>query len=244
MKKGVFYLLFLVLIACSGEDSCFSPKGTEVTEKQLVYGFHTIDIPMNVTVEIIPSDEYKIEIHSFSNRINALSFLVKDSILTIKNEVNCSMLKSYETAFLKVYTPILKEIHSRTQFKVFSKDTLRFPELFLYSSIPNEKSASTHFELKINNQKVTIEDNQVGYFDLSGKTAMLNIGFYGANSVLQAKALKAAHIKVYHRSNQNIHLFPITKLEGTIASVGHIFLYNKPDTLDVNRLYSGEIFFK
>lgn len=244
MKKEVLYLLFLLLVACSGEDSCFSSKGAEITEKHLVSGFHTIDIPMNVTVEIIPSDEYKIEIHSYSNRISALSFLVKDSILTIKNDVSCSMLKSYETALLKVHTPVLKEIHSRTQFKVFSKDTLRFPELFLYSSIPNEKSASTHFELKIKNQKIAIEDNQVGYFDLSGQTEMLNIGFYGANSVLEAKTLKAHHIKVYHRSNQNMHLFPIAKLEGTIASVGHIYLYNKPDTLDINRLYSGDVVFK
>jgi len=244
MKKSVLYLVLLFLVACSSEDACFSSKGNEVSEIHPVSGFHTIEIPMNVSVEIIPDNQSIVEINSFENRIGSLQFYVKDSVLTIINDLSCSILKSYETAVLKIHTPVLRKIHSKTQFKVYSKDTLHFPDLFLYSSIPNEKSASTHFDLKINNKKLSIEDNQVGYFELKGKTDFLKIGFYGANSILDAKALKAQEIEVYHRSNQNMHLFPIKKIKGTIASVGHIYLYNKPDTLDVNQLYSGALIFK
>ncbi|HLW62705.1 MAG TPA: DUF2807 domain-containing protein [Flavobacterium sp.] len=244
MKKSIVLLLLLIIAGCSGEDACFSKKGDTVSQENFIAAFHTIDIPMNVSAEIIPSENYKLEIHSFENRIEILSFSVKDSVLTIKNDLSCTMLKSYETALLKIHSPTLKEIHSRTQFRVYSSDTLRYPDLFLISSIPNEESASTHFDLKINNQKLAIEDNQVAFFELKGKTDFFDIGFYGANSTLDARHLIAKKINVYHRSNQNIHLFPKNNIQGTIASVGHIYLYNKPDTLEISRLYSGEVIYK
>src|SRR5690554_7157045 len=142
MKKSIV-LLLLVLAGCSGEDACFSEKGAAVQQENSVAAFHIVDIPMNVSAEIIPSEEYKLEIHSFENRIDALSFSVIDSVLTIKNDISCQMLKSYETAVLKIHSPTLKEIRSRTQFRVFSNDTLRYPELFLISSIPNRSEEHT-----------------------------------------------------------------------------------------------------
>lgn len=243
MKKAIVFLVFIIL-GCSGEDACFSKKGDAVIEENSVSAFHTIDIPMNVSAEIIPSSQYKLEIHSFKNRIAAINFSVSDSVLTIKNEISCSMLKSYETAILKIYTPTLKRINSRTQFRVFSNDTLRFPDLYLYSSIPKEESASTNFDLKINNKKLTIEDNQVGVFRLKGKTDLFYVQLYGANGMVKAEQFIAKTVDVYHRSNQNIHLFAKNKLQGTIASVGNIYLYNKPDTVQINRLYKGDVVYK
>ena len=243
MKKSIVFLMFLIF-GCSSEDGCFSKKGDAVTKIETLAGFHTIDIPMNVAVEIIPNNESKLEIHSFENRISALSFSVKDSVLIITNEVSCEMLKSYETAVLKIHTPTLKLIKSRTQFKVYSNDTLRFPDLYLYTSIPNEESASTEFDFKINNKKITIEDNQVGMFHLRGKTDLFHVQLYGANGMVKAENLNAKTVDVYHRSNQNIHLFAKNKIQGTIASIGNIYLYNKPDTVQINRLYKGDVIYK
>ncbi|MBA5792252.1 DUF2807 domain-containing protein [Flavobacterium sp. xlx-214] len=243
MKKSIVFLMFLIF-GCSSEDGCFSKKGDAVTKIETLAGFHTIDIPMNVSVEIIPNNESKLEIHSFENRISALSFSVKDSVLIITNEVSCEMLKSYETAVLKIHTPTLKRINSHTQFNVYSNDTLRYPSLYLLTSVPNESGASTHFNLKLNSQKITVEDNQVGYFELKGKVNELDVKLYGGNGTVDAKQLRAKYVNIYHRSNQNIHLFPINKLEGIIASVGNVYLYNKPDTVSIERLYTGNVFYK
>src|SRR5690606_27266 len=141
--------------------------------------------------EIVPSVDYKMEINSFENRIAGISFSVADSVLTIKNEISCQMLKSYETAVLKIYSPNLKRINSRTQFNVISNDTLRYPNLYLLTSIPNEESASTNFNLKVNNNSVIVEDNQVGSFVLKGKTNVLDVKLYGANGSVDAKLLNA-----------------------------------------------------
>lgn len=243
MKK-IFFLSSILIIGCSGEDACFSKKGDAVSVINNVEAFHTVDIPMNVSAEIIPSNVFKLEIHSHENRIDAVHFSVTDSILKISNEISCEMLKSYETAQLKIYTPILKRIHSRTQFQVFSNEVLTYPNLYLLTSIPNEESASTHFKLKLNNESITVEDNQVGYFQLSGKTNVLDVQLYGANGVVDAKDLEATNVKLYHRSNQNIHLFPVEKIEGTLYSVGNAYLYHKPDIVNVTKLYTGSVFYK
>lgn len=243
MKKSIV-LLLLIIAGCAGEDACFSKKGAAVSQQHQLQGFHTVDIPMNVSAEIIPNDTYKMQIESFENRIDAISFSVKDSILTIKNEISCQMLKSYETAVLKIYTPNLKRIHSRTQFNVVSNDTLRYPNLYLLTSIPNEESASTNFDLKLNNNSVTVEDNQVGSFVLKGKTNVLDVKLYGANGSVDAKLLNAKTVLSYHRSNQNIHVFAKNKIEGVIASVGNIYVYNKPDTVKIERLYTGNVIYK
>lgn len=243
MKKSIA-LLLLIIAGCSGEDACFSKKGNAITQQHQLQGFHTVDIPMNVSAEIIPDIEYKLEIDSYENRIDAISFVVKDSVLTILNDVSCELLKSYETAVLKIHTPTLKRINSRTQFNVYSTDTLRFPDLYLLTSIPKEESASTAFDFKINNKKITVEDNQVGLFLLKGKTDVLDVQLYGANGSVKAESLTAKTVDVYHRSNQNIHLFAKNKIQGTIASVGNIYLYNKPDTVQLTRLYTGDVVYK
>lgn len=243
MKKSIV-LLLLIVAGCAGEDACFSKKGDVVSQEYQLQGFHTIDVPKNVSVEIIPSTTFKMEINSFENRIAAISFSVADSVLTIKNEISCQMLKSHETAVLKIYSPTLKRINSRTQFNVISNDTLRYPNLYLLTSIPNEESASTNFNLKLNNKSVIVEDNQVGSFVLKGKTNLLDIKLYGANGSVDAKLLNAKTVLTYHRSNQNIHVFAKNKLEGVIASVGNVYVYNKPDTLKIERLYTGNVIYK
>ena len=164
--------------------------------------------------------------------------------MTIQNNVSCELLKGYETAVLKIHMPTLKRINSRTQFSVYSNDTLRFPDLYLLTSIPEEESASTTFDFKINNQKITVEDNQVGLFLLKGKTDILDVKLYGANGSVDAKLLNAKTVLSYHRSNQNIHVFAKNKLEGVIASVGNIYVYNKPDTVKIERLYTGDVVYK
>jgi len=244
MKKQVVLFLGWMFMGCSGEDACFSKQGDEVLQTHQLQGFHTIDIPMNVSVDIVQHPEFKMDIHSFENRIDAISFAIKDSVLVIQNDISCEMLKSYETATLKIYSPHLKAIHSRTQFKVFSSDTLRYPNLYLLTSIPNQSSASTNFDLKVNNKKLFIEDNQVGYFQISGKTNLLNIQLYGGNGVVDATNLKANVVQTFHRSNQNIHVWAKNKIEATIASIGNIYIYSKPDTIKVETLYKGNLIFK
>lgn len=245
MKKSIGFVVMvsLLMISCSEDSNCFSRKGDAISQTAVLSSFDEIDIPMHTRVQLVPSNEYKMEIHSYENFIGHIEYSVLNKRLVITNDFSCTMLHSSETAFLKIYSPNIKSIDSKTQFEVFSKDTLHYPELRLKTSFPSE-SASTHFNLLVDNEYIYTEDNQVAKFELKGKTNVLDIKLFGANGIVEARNLKADTIYFYHRSNQNIHVFPLKYLEGTIGSIGNVYCYNRPDSLKINKLYKGGLIFK
>lgn len=242
MNRFLTFLLFILsgtIHSCSEENSCFQSSGKEVTEMIYLNAFSNIDIPAGVDVELIPSSEYKLEIQSYENRIHNFHSEIKNKTLVIENdETNCSLLHRYKTATLKIHTPTLDSIFSRTQFNVYSKEVLTYPRLFIISSLPHYPSSS--FDLKIENEYIEIEDNLVGYFKMVGKTDQLSVLFYGGSSTVDARNLKAASVYLYHRSNNHIQLHPIYKIEGSLLSTGDAQLFNCPDQMDISLLYKGK----
>ena len=244
MKKSIVFVVMvsLLMISCSEDSNCFSRKGDAVSQTAVLPSFDEIEIPMHTRVQLVPSDEYKMEIHSYENYIDHLEYSVLNNRLVITNEFSCTMLHSSETAFLKIYSPNIKSIDSKTQFEVFSKDTLHYPQLRLKTSFTSE-SASSYFNLLINNDYIYIEDNQVAKFELRGKTKILDIKLFGANGVVEGRNLVADTVYFYHRSNQNIHVLPVKYLDGIIGSVGNVYSYHLPDDVNVNQLYTGQLFY-
>lgn len=225
--KSVKYLLFLLIFtACNPDGECLKSAGSAVSQTLDVNPFHTIDIPKGFEVEIIQSNHYQVDINSFKNRIDQITTHVNDSILTIENYNDCSLIHRQKAGKITIYTPTLHTIKSRTQFRIYSSDTLTFPNLFIISSLP-ENSASSEIDLIINNQSVAIEDNKAAYFKLSGKTQRFDISLYGGSPTVNAKDLLSNEIHFYHRSSNNIHLYPLDFVEGQLVSTGNAILYNK-----------------
>ena len=225
--KSIKYLLFLfVFTACNPDGNCLKSAGNAVSQTIETNPFHTIDIPKGVEVKIIQSNEYQIDIHSFKNRIDQITAQVNDSILTIENLNDCDLIHDPKVAKITIHTPTLHTIKSRTQFRIYSLDTLTFQNLFIISSLP-ENSASSEIDLIINNQSVAVEDNKAAYFKLSGKTQRFDVSLYGGSPAVNAKDLLANEIHFYHRSSNNIHLHPLDFIEGQVVSTGNAILYNK-----------------
>lgn len=244
MEKHLFILIiFFVFSSCSKEGGCFTSKGESTRQNFSLSEFHAIEIPMNVSVQIIPSDEHKMEIHSYENIISTIQYCISNDKLVITQSSDCSMLHSYQNALIKIYAKNIHTIESKTQFSVTSLDTITYPYLTLKTSFPTE-SASTHFDLIVDNESVYVEDNQVGFFKLSGKTKKLEAKLFGGNGVVNARDLVADAVAIYHRSNQNIHVKPIKVLDAIIGSVGNVYVYQIPDSVKVERLYSGDIIYK
>lgn len=243
MKYFVYLVfVFLIFTSCNNGDSCFSNSGDSVTQTLGLPSFDVIDIPKGFTVEIIESSQSKIEIESKENYLSNLDFQVQDSQLTMTNSMSCSMFHSYEIAKIRIYTPTLKKIISRTQLKVSSVGTLRFPELFVITSI--EDGASSSIDLNIDNNVLRIEDNQVGYFKISGKTTWLDIALYGGNGRVEAQNLNAFDCTLFQRSNNDILIRPENKLAGTIYATGNVISFSKPNEVDVKEMYKGKLIYK
>lgn len=242
--KYFVYLFFVSLIftSCNTKDSCFAKAGDQVTQTIGLPSFDVIDIPQGFTVEIIESIDSKIEIESKENYLSNLDFQVNDSQLMMTNAMSCSMFHSYEIAKVRIYTPTLKKIISRTQLRVSSVGTLKFPELYVITSV--DTGASSEIDLKVDNAILRIEDNQVGFFKISGKTIWLDIALYGGNGRVEAQDLYAQDCTFFQRSSNDIFVRPEKKLSGTIYATGNVFSYTKPIEVDVKEMYKGKLIYK
>lgn len=244
MKKLLCYcVVFLTLISCGDNDSCLEKSGDAVFETIELASFSKIDIPKGVAVELVESSESKIEITSKENYLPNLDFKILNDELVVRNNSNCSMLHDYKLATLRIYTPTLSKIVSRTQFEVSSVGILHFPELFVITSL-EEESASSKINLEIDNHTFKIEDNQVGYFKISGRTIWFDVALYGGNGRVEAQDLVTKDCTFYQRSNNDILVQANNKLVGTIYSVGNILVFNKPDTVEVTQKYTGKLIYK
>ncbi|WP_177761093.1 GIN domain-containing protein [Flavobacterium sp. I3-2] len=243
MKHFLFILLVVTTFSsCTKEGSCFSDSGNSVSKTLSLSAFDVIDIPKGFTVEIIESNESKIEIDSKESYLANLDFQIQNNQLTITNSMSCSMLHSYEIAKVRIYTPTLKKIISRTQLKVSSVGILRFPELTIITS--SDEGASSKVDLQIENNVLRVEDNQVGYFKISGKTIWLDIAFYGGSGRLEAQNLEAFDCTFFQRSNNDILVKAENKLSGTIYATGNVIVFNKPNEVDVTEKYKGKLIYK
>lgn len=243
MKNIFTLILLLIFAACSKDENCLKSAGEERVKTTQTNAFHTIDIPKGVEIEIVQSDEYQLKIESFEHRIDQINLQVNDSILTIENLNACGIIHRQKVGKITISTPTLKKIISRTQFEVYAKDTLTFPNISIISSL-SENSASSTFNLTFDNQSVTVEDNEIGYFDLSGKTKHLILSLYGGSTTVDARNLQADVINFFHRSTHHVHLFPVHSIEGTLASTGNVYLYNKAAEEVFTQKYTGRVIYQ
>lgn len=243
MKNVFIVTLLIILSACSIDESCLKSAGEERVKKTQTNAFHTIDIPKGVEVEIIQSDEYQLKIESFEHRIDQINAQVNDSILTIENLNTCGIIHRQKTGKITISTPTLKKIISRTQFDVYAKDTLTFPNISIISSL-SENSASSTFDLTFNNRSVTIEDNEIAYFYLAGKTDRFTASLYGGSTTVDARNLQANIVSFFHRSTHHVHLYPIYYIEGVLASTGNVYLHNKAAEEVFTQKYTGQVIYQ
>lgn len=211
--------------------------------EQHTTAFSEIKIPKNVSAQIIQDSIYKIKIYAKKDLIQHIHFQIKNHCLNIENSALCQMFQSSENAFIQIHTPNLSKISSETQHRIFSTDTLYFPNISLINNTI-KKVPSTHFDLILNNNSVYVEDNQIAKFELKGKTKKLNIAFYGGNCSLHAKHFQADSIQLYHRSNQHLYVYPTEIIEGSILSTGNVYAKYKPKKINVQQAYTGALIFE
>lgn len=241
MNKLVLIILTIFLFGCSDEGSdCFKKEGDKVWREVSVESFSRIHISAGIELIVKEGENQKIQVEAGKNLIDDILVEVLDGELRISNENGCEMLRNYHIAKVYVETPVLNKIYSSSQYSIRSEGVLRFPELSLESGIV-EDTPSSIFELEIENEKLIINDNISSVFKIKGSTVQLEINFWGSNGRFEGGNLMANQVYIYHRSTNDIHVFPIERISGTIASTGNLVLKNLPPIVEVNQLYTGHI---
>jgi hypothetical protein len=141
----------------------------------------------------------------------------------------------------------LEEIYSKTDRNISSNGVLSFTNLTVLSldkDADGESGAGTgDFILNINNSTLTIGNNNVSRFYLSGQTINANFNFYFGDGRIEAQNLIAQNVGVYHRGSNDMIVNPIQSVTGVLNSTGNLILKHVPLTVDLEVLYQGNVIY-
>ena len=238
-------LFLLVLTSCNNDitPECFEKMGAIVTYSTAVPDFTAINLSLGVELVITEGPEQKVSIQTGENIKQYITADVKDGKLYLTNAVDCNWVRDYKSTTVYVTTPHLEQIYSASQFAVKSNGVLTFPSLSLQSGIFSETASGT-FELDVNCQNLSIDDNQACYYVINGTVENLVVNFYSGDARFNGSNLVARKLQVFHRSTNDIIANVQQEVTGTLYSTGNLLLKNHPPVVTVNRIYTGQVVYE
>jgi len=248
MKHKVYNiacLLLLVLTSCNNDltPECFEKMGSVVTYDIPVPDFTAINLALGIELIVTEGPEQKVSIQTGENIKQYIKAEVRDGKLYLTNAVGCNWVRDYKSTTVYVTTPHLEQIYSASQFAVKSNGVLTFPSLSLQSGIFSETASGT-FELDVNCQNLSIDDNQACYYVINGAVENLSVNFYSGDARFDGSNLVAQKIWVFHRSTNDIIANVQQEVTGTLYSTGNLVLKNHPPVVTVNRIYTGQVVYE
>ncbi len=123
---------------------------------------------------------------------------------------------------------------------------MTYPTLGLLSEDFNEAVDFTvgDFRLSINSESLDITSNNISSFYIDGEVDDLFVGFFSGSGRFEGENLIAQNVDVNHRGSNDIIVNPQASLTGILRGTGNIISVNEPPIVDVERIYTGQLFFE
>ncbi|MTE25937.1 head GIN domain-containing protein [Winogradskyella ouciana] len=245
MKKLILFTFGLLLIACDTENAldCFQTSGNIIQKEYDLDGFDKITV-MERSQLYISEGDYAIVLETGENLLNDIDIRVFEGRLVIENENACNITRDYGVTKVFVTAPNITEIRNSSGLKVISENTLTYPNLTLLSEDLEEEDAfhiDGDFQLDLNVANLTITQNGLSNFFLTGSVTNLDLNFLMGDARFEGRNLTVENADVYHRGTNDIIINPQQQLTGSILSTGDIIVVNTPPILDVEELYTGQL---
>jgi len=235
----------LTLVSCERPSECIESAGTKKIKDIPVEAFSKIKVYRGIEVVITEGAETKVQIQAGENFINDIEVKQYRNQLVFKDNSGCNWVRDYGQTKIFITTPTLEEIYSKTDRDISSNGVLTFPNLNIISfdrDADGESGAGTgDFFLNLNTISLTISNNNVSRFYLSGQVNTANFNFYFGDGRIEAQNLIAQNIVVYHRGSNDMIVNPIQSVIGKMVSTGNILLKNVPPIVQVEELYLGRV---
>lgn len=246
MKKILsIVLLVLVLLACEKPSDCVQSTGAIVLKDIPVTTFTKIKVYRGIEVVITDGPEYKVQIEAGANFIDNVEVQQNGTQLIFKDQVSCNWVRAYGTTRILVTTPTLEEIYSKTERNISSNGVLTYPNLTVTSfdkDADGEAGAGTgDFTLALNTNLITINNNNVSRFYLSGQANTAKFNFYFGDGRIEAQNLVTQNIEVFHRGTNDMIVHPVQKITGVLNSTGNLILNTVPTLVEIQELFMGHI---
>ncbi|WP_299777174.1 head GIN domain-containing protein [uncultured Formosa sp.] len=248
MKKIITLLVVLVLWACDSESAndCFQTSGKTISRTIAIDAFSGVLVNRNIELTIIQGDDLKAYIETGENLMNDIVVEVVDGELQLTDNNTCNIVRDYDPTKITITTPNLEQIRSSTQFEVNSEGVLTFDKLELLSEDFNDSESFNvgDFRLELDVEELKVVSNNISVFYISGEANDLSVGFYAGSGRFEGADLIANTVYVYHRGSNDIIVNPLESLTGELVSTGDLIAKNRPEIVDVDVLYKGELLFE
>lgn len=247
MKNYYYIFLLLLLVCCDNDDSgeCFKTAGDIIQTELSLDNFSKVVVHKHIELFIQQGDKQKVVIETGENLLSNISVEIINNELILKNNTTCNLIREYDITKVYITSPKLDRIRNASELTVSSIGTLTYPSLYLMSVGDKDRFLSVgDWHLNIENENVKIWSNGIANFYMNGFTNNLDLNFSNGDTRFEGANFKSNHIKVQNISSNDLLVYPIESLKGTIHSTGDVISYNKPPIIEVNALTKfGELIF-
>jgi hypothetical protein len=247
MKKLFYFFTILILASCNSEKAgnCWQTAGEKIQKEFVVDNFTKIVVHDKIELIITQGPIQKLVVETGENLMPDIAVSVTDHRLIVINNNTCNFFRDYGITKVYVTSPNLTEIRNASEQNITATNTLTYPSIYLMSLGDKRKYLAVgDFNLSIQNDKVKILSNGVATLHLTGTTTNLDIKFGNGNTRFEGENFKAKNITINQVSSNDMLIFPIESLTGSIHSVGDVISFNKPPIVDVDVQNSGQLIFK
>ena len=249
--KIVFFLLVFLLVSCGISEDCFKGNGNQVTQTFLLENFSKIKVYDGVGLVVKEGSNYEVKVVTSDNIIDDLEVRLDGDMLVVKDNSSCNIARDYGQTTVYVTIPdgtILPlipelELHCKTEQKIQSDGVLHSPIVRLFSIDVSDGAGTGDFYIAVDNLQFVVENNNVSNFYITGHSNEMLLNFYFGNGRFYGENLYAENIKVYHRGSNDMFVYPVQKIEGTIFATGNVILENVPPIIDVEEVYIGRLIY-
>ena len=186
--------------------------------------------------------------------INDIDLQLNGNMLVVKDNSTCNIARDYGQTTLYITVPdgtipeqpLIQELelHCKTEQKIQTEGILHSPIVRLFAIGDDGDGAGTgDFYVTVDNGQLVVESNNVANFYLNGHTEEMLLNFYFGNGRFYGEDLVAENIKLYQRGSNDMIVFPVQKIEGTIFATGNVILRNVPPIVDVEEVYTGRVIY-
>lgn len=248
-KMLLTILCLLILSACNSESApdCLQNSGDLVRDEVSVPNFTKITVFENVSVVLKQGETQKVEIETGEFLRDEVTATVEGDRLLLRDTNDCNFFREYGLTTIYITSPNISEIRGSTGWPITNDGILSYENLCLISeSFINPESETTdgEFDLEVDTENLTIVVNGIAYFKLRGATENLNLTIAAGDSRIEAQNLLAQNVGLNHRGSNDIFINPQLSISGTIRGTGDVISSNRPDTVNVEELYKGQLFFR
>ncbi|MET0760487.1 MAG: head GIN domain-containing protein [Flavobacterium sp.] len=235
-------LLFL-LVGCSNPGDCIESTGDIITKEFSVSNFDKIIVYEGIGLVVTEGPEFKVEVKTGKNLMEGIEVKVTDSLLSLKDNITCNLVRDYGQTTVYVTAPNIIELHSKTARTISSNGILSYPILRLFSIDLTDGIGTGDFNIQVNNEQTVVESNNIARYYISGQTNDLQLYFYDGSGRFEGENITAKTINIFHRSSNDLVVKPTESITGKMVSTGNVILKNTPPIVDVQQLYTGHVIY-